>query len=123
MVNPDRYDSREDRAKRVALAAIDLACQLARDDTDVAMIDAFRARWVLAGAGWVRLEPWPLNPEDWLPASDIAMLADVTTSAVRKWRARGHITERHDANGRPLYNVGEVLAWLAKQRQRRAGAL
>lgn len=121
-VDVSRFDSREDRAKRVALAAIDLACHLARDEHDAAKIESFRSRWVGAGAGWVAVRQTPIDPDDWLSAGEMAALVDVSASAVYKWRCRGHISERRDPNGRPLFNVGEVLAWLAAQRMRRAGA-
>lgn len=119
-VDVSRYDSREDRAKRVALAAIDLATCLARDDTDTALIESFRSRWVDAGAHWVAPTRAPIDPDEWCCAAEIATLVDVSTSAVYKWHRRGHITARRDTAGRPLFNVGEVLAWLASQRKRRA---
>lgn len=60
----------------------------------------------------------PFDPDDWLPATEMSQRADVEPSTVRRWHLRGHITAE-TVNGVLHYNVGEVVAYLAKRDRKR----
>lgn len=54
-------------------------------------------------------------------ASEIAAAYDgLKANTIRKWAERGHIIAHgHDGEGRPLFNLGEVLDWAAADTGRR----
>lgn len=111
-------ETRELRNKRIALEAIGLLqrCAYILDDPVISNeLDLFRQRWEARGVTWLRPADTPFNPDAWLPAPEIAKLADVTPNAVRNWYTRGHITSTDGPNGRPLFNVGEVVRYQARR--------
>ncbi|AER47647.1 hypothetical protein DS6A_93 [Mycobacterium phage DS6A] len=112
----------EDRAvrnKRVALDAIGLLeriVSLLDLDGLRAELAAFHDRWAARGVHWTRPpEPGAFDLDAWLTADDIAELADVSADAVRRWHYRGHITRLYGDDGRPRYNVGEVVKYQARR--------
>lgn len=115
-------DSREDVAKRVAMTAVSLMEELAKSDpVSVYAVELFRSQWRAQGVKWLDVSDQPLDLDEWLPAADIAELAEVGVATVRQWRKRGHITSRWDSHRQlTVYNVGEVLAYQRRQRQARA---
>lgn len=108
-------DSREDRAKRVALSYR----HLAETHPDLAAaLNALDDRWTEYGAGWVRPTPTPLRLDDWLTATDMANLFHQAPATVREWGRRGNI-RTHTADGARRYNVGDVVAYQRTRRLRR----
>lgn len=119
-------ESREVRNKRVALDAIAILERVIDQGGDPYSVrlarawketQAFHQRWCDRGVLWTRPTMQPFDLDTWLPAEDVAELADVTAKTVRSWQYRGHITAGRDNEGRPLYNVGEVLRYQARRVQ------
>lgn len=102
-------ESRELRNKRIA---IDAANRLARIDGDE--FASFQKHWEARGITWLRPAREPYDPDDWLPATEMAARSDVAPETVRRWHLRGHITAQ-SFSGLLHYNVGEVVAYLAKR--------
>lgn len=112
-------ESRELRNKRISIEAVNLLERAATADGMRVQewvrqeLAAFRARWEARGVPWLR----PVanyDPDEWLTAHDMAARADVEATTVRRWHLRGHITA-HMLGDRLYYNVGEVVAYLAKR--------
>ncbi|PKQ59737.1 hypothetical protein B5566_02530 [Mycobacterium sp. MHSD3] len=115
-------EPRELRNKRIALEAINLLEYAATEeglrrvqDWVRHELEAFRRRWEARGVPWVRPDRNHYDPDEWLTARDMAERADVQPDTVRRWHYRGYITSIPGADGRPLYNVGEVVAYQAKR--------
>lgn len=116
-------EPRADRNKRIALEAIAMLERIATDyglraqEWAECELGKFRARWAARGVEWVN--PPQLGAFDldrWVHADEMAEYADVKPDTVRRWAYRGHITTQYDAiSGRPLYNIGECVAYQAKR--------
>lgn len=120
---PWPQDSREDRAKRVALSYRHLAEAAANGAIAVTnMAAALRKlddQWTVLGAGWVQPIPEPLNLDDWVTAPDMAGLFHVPARTIRDWGVRGNIRVRRD-HGATMYNVGDVVDHGRRRRIKRS---
>jgi hypothetical protein len=113
-------DSREDRAKRVALSYRHLVQSIARGErNDVAeALAALDDRWCQLGAGWVRPTLAPLRLDDWLTGAEMAELFSQEARTIRDWGRRGNI-RCQTMGGVRRYNVGDVVAYQRDRRLRR----
>ena len=120
MTWPWPRDSREDRAKRVALSYRHLVEAIGRgdvDDVEVAL-DGLDDRWEHYGAGWVRPTSEPLRLDDWLTSAEMGALFHQASATVREWGRRKNIrVEMIDGTRR--YNVGDVVTYQRTRRLRR----
>lgn len=109
-------ESREIRNKRVALDAITLLERIAYfwgNGEAIREAEEFHRRWAAAGVAWTRTTISAFDLETWLPATEMAELADVTATTVRSWHYRGHITRFFCPERGHVYNVGEVVRYQA----------
>lgn len=116
--------NRELRNKRIAIEALDLLERVAALDGTADELEWLRdefgallARWEGRGVTWLRPIQVPYDPDEWLTAAEMAERADVEPDTVRRWHYRGHITSVVGSDGRPYYNVGEVVAYQARRYQ------
>jgi hypothetical protein len=110
-------DSREDRARRVALAYRQLAeLMIAGQLPDpVASLRRLDDKWIELGQGWVVPTHAPLDPDAWLSPSELAELLHLEARALQDWHRRGHI-RRIKRHGSPaVYSVGDVIKYYAKR--------
>lgn len=126
-------DSREEKIKRVALSyrafAEDVIAGRVADPV-VALAERDRY-WQSYGMLWVVSSPAPVDQDAWLSAADLvihlAHLVTLNEQQVRQWAYRKRkgigdgIDEVPGTDGKPRYNVGDVLAYLKRQRVRRQG--
>lgn len=111
-------DTREDRAKRIALSYRALIVNLFGGEHPE--LQALDERWVKHGAGWVRPSLQPLRLDDWLTAGEMADLFSNDPRVYRDWARRGWIRVMVDGNKR-RYCVADVVEY-SKSRHRRKGA-
>lgn len=113
-------EPRADRNKRIAIEAIAL---LERAATEEGLrvqewlrheLKSFRNRWTERGVEWVQPQLGAFDLDQWVTAEEMAKHADVQPGTVRRWHYRGHITSTTH-NGRLLYNIGEVVTYIAKR--------
>lgn len=120
-------ETREDRNKRIALEAITLAGRFAELthraqqgqvtlDRPLNELEDFHRRWESREVHWTRGGPLILDHDEWASAQDIAEQIDRTPELIRQWHSRGYISSMPDVDGKPLYNVGEVVACEAQRR-------
>lgn len=118
-------DTREDKAKRVALSAIHLADRLAHQQIldPVAAIERFHQEWQSLGVGWTRPTNSPLDLDDWQPAPVVADLLGRTTWDIYNWAARHshQIRTGTRSDGVAIFNVGDVAKFIAEGWRKRAG--
>ncbi len=125
-------DSREEKCKRVALSYRALIEDIiAGRVADAAGALADRDRhWQSFGQLWVAPSPAPVDQDAWLSAADLVVhlshLVSLTEQQVRQWAYRHRkggdgIDEMPGPDGKPRYNVADVLGYLARQHSRRAG--
>lgn len=123
-------DTTEDKIKRVALSYRGLVQSIAQGRCDDPAGDLHRLdqHWRELGIHWHMPSTVPFDPDDWMNAADIvvcfAHLHTLTEGQVRNWaymkrRGGDGITEQAGPDGRPLYNTGDVMAYLVRQRRRR----
>lgn len=114
-------DSREDRAKRVALSYRSLIFDIsqARIKDPAGALRRLDAQWAQLGIHWTTPNPYPLEPDDWLSAPDLAHAIDRTRKDIYNWARLGHIEQRCGPDGAPEYSVASVIAYLQKRRARR----
>lgn len=123
-------DSREEKFKRVALSYRRLVEDIiAGKVNDPARALADRDRhWQSYGQLWVVSSPAPVDQEAWLTAADLVIhlghLVTLNEQQVRQWAYRRRkggdgIDELPGTDGKPRYNVADVLEYLARQRTRR----
>jgi len=113
-------DSREDRARRVALSykrLIELALAGQIDDPASAL-QQLNTKWQKLGQGWVKPADTPLHLDDWLTPAELAELFHVDPQSFSHWARRGHI-RAVDRNGKRLYRVGDIVAYSARRGKRR----
>lgn len=116
-------DSREDRAKRVALSYRHLIETIAsgglHDDIAIeAALATLDGRWCELGAGWVRPTMAPLDLDDWLTAAEMAELFHQEAKTIYDWGRRGNIRV-HGVHGVRRYNVGDIVSYQCERRLRR----
>lgn len=109
-------EPRETRNKRIALELLAIADTAAHHYPPTAhALNALRDRWHHRGITWLTPPTTSYDLDAWLPATDIAPLADVQPSTIRAWHYRGHITSEPAPDGTPLYSVREVAAHQARR--------
>lgn len=112
-------DTREDRAKRVALSYRRLAQQFAAGDVtdqDGALAD-LDGRWRELGAGWIEPTSVPLDLDAWLRAGAMAELLSIDPRCLRDWARLGHIRVLQMGGARH-YCVGDIVGYQRKRRLR-----
>lgn len=123
MTWPWPRDSREDRAKRVALSYRHLVETIASGELsdDIAINTALRTlddRWCDLGAGWVRPTLAPLDLDAWLTAAQMAKLFHQDPHTIYDWGRLGRLRVSIQGGVR-RYNVGDVVAYQQQRRLRR----
>ncbi len=126
-------DSREEKFKRVALSYRALVADVIAGkvaDPEAALAERDRY-WQTYGQLWVVSSPAPVDHDAWFNAGDLVIhLAHLVTlneqqvrqCAYRKRKGIGDgIDEMAGNDGKPRYNVGDVLSYLTRQRLRREG--
>jgi hypothetical protein len=119
-------DDREGKAKRVALAYRELAFRIAAGqcpDPEAALGREDRF-WLAREQHWIRPGVDPYDPDDWINANDAAHYTGVQPGTIRKWaelkrKGQDGIIERHGPDGKPRYNVGDIIRYGVRRRQRR----
>ncbi len=113
-------DSREDRARRVAISyrrLIELV--LAGETYDLATaLEQLDVRWQELGQGWLKPADTPLLEDDWLTPRELAELLHIDSRSISHWARRGHI-RAVDRNGTRLYRVGDIVAYSTRRGKRR----
>lgn len=107
-------DSREDRARRIALSYRHLAQTL-----DAGLTALLDATWRERGEGWVLPAHDPLRIDDWLTAPAMAALFHKDAKTIYDW-GRRHNIRVMIVNGQRHYCVGDVVAYESSIRARRA---
>lgn len=120
---PHPGDSREDKAKRVALSYRQLVEDITQGRCYDPADDLYRLdqRWAAYGIHWPNPPLDHIEPDEWLTAADVAHLADRTPADIYRWARRGNIQQRASADGSPEYLVGSVINYQHQQRARRLG--
>jgi hypothetical protein len=110
-------DTREDRARRVALSYRQLAELIiaGRLPDPVASLRRLDDKWQELSQGWVVPTMAPLDPDAWLPPADLAELMFIEARALKDWHRRGHVRRIRSATGW-LYSVGDVIRYYAQGR-------
>lgn len=117
-------DSREDRAKRVALSYRQLVFDITQHRVEDPAGDLYRLDRQWAGYGI----HWPTTPDDaidelglddWQTAADLAHLIDRAPADIYRWARRGNIDQRVSADGSPEYSLASARRYLDAKRERR----
>jgi hypothetical protein len=115
--------TREEKAKDVARSYRQLAQKIAagRSPSPAGELYVLDQHWAEHGVHW--LEPVAADllseRDEWMTAPDLAHAIDRTRKDLYNWASRGHIQQRTGPDGTPEYNVGSVLDYHHKQRQKR----
>ncbi|MBU8830850.1 hypothetical protein [Mycolicibacterium goodii] len=115
-------DTREDRAKRIAVSFRQLLLQVAGGQVidPAGALRNLTQQWLqYEGTGWLIPTFDPYDNDDWVNATDAAHYANVDPKTIRKWAERGHIRVDHDPTGTPLYNIGDMRAYDARKKRAR----
>lgn len=120
---PWHADTREDRAKRIALSYRRLALALAAGEADASALADLDAQWADLGAGWVRPIEQELDLDGWLSAGELAALLCIDPQRFRDWARRGHIRSAVFDGPHRLYCVGDVVAYERNRRLKRIAVL
>lgn len=118
-------DSREDKAKRVAISYRQLVFDISQGRCDDPAGDLHRLdrQWAEYGIRWPNPPAQPLSESDldeWMNAADLANLIHRAPADIYRWARRGNIRQRVSADGSPEYSVESVVEYQRQQRQRRA---
>lgn len=114
-------DSREDKAKRIALSYRQLAADIiARKIHDPATaLASLDQRWAAHGHHWLN-PPGELMDhtglDEWQTAADLAHFLHRTPADIYRWARRGKIEQRVGADGSPEYSFPSAFEY---QRNRR----
>lgn len=116
-------DSREDKAKRVAVSYREVVQRIAQGEAINAAFELYLLdqQWASHGIYWPNPPDDLIDPDEWLTAADMAHLTDRTPADIYRWARRGNIQQRLSADGSPEYHVASAIAYQHKQRQRRQG--
>jgi len=112
-------DSREDKAKRVALSYRRIMQNVAqhRCDDPAGELHRLDQHWKQLGVHWHIPNNIPLDPETWLTAPELAHAIGRTTRDIYNWARRGHI-ETRQGPGRTEYSAQSVLEYQRRKNQR-----
>ncbi len=115
-------DSREDKAKRVALSYRELVHNIAqgRCDDPAGELHRLDQHWARHGVFWPVPNHQPVDPEAWLTAAELAHYIDRAPADIYRWARRDKITQRTGADGSPEYQLASALKYEQQQRQRRS---
>jgi hypothetical protein len=118
-------DTREDRARRVALSyrrlmEMALAGQI---DDPAAAFEQLDSKWLELGQHWLKPGQTPLDLDEWMTPADMAELFSIDPHDLRNWAARGHIRAIIDSSRRHLYCVGDVVEYARQRHVRRSGSM
>lgn len=116
---PWHADTREDRARRVALSyrrLIELALNGQIDDPTTAL-NSLDAKWQELGQGWVKPSDTPLDMDGWLTPAELADLFHIDPHSFRNWAKRGRIRVMV-VHGVRRYCVGDVVSYYAQRGSR-----
>lgn len=121
---PHPGDSREDKAKRVALSyrALLFDATQGRCDDPAGDLHRLDRYWAEHGVCWPNPPAQPLSEDDldeWMNAADLAHLIHRSPVDIYRWARRGNIVQRVSADGSPEYSVASVVGYQRAQRQRR----
>ena len=120
----DRWpgDSREDRARRVALSYRALAYNILRGNyiDPLASLKTLDDNWIESGQTWIRPTDQPLRLDDWLTNIDMSELFHISAKSIYDWGRRGHIRIAI-IDGEKRYNVGDLVTYERGRRIRRIG--
>ena len=61
----------------------------------------------------------PVDPDDLMPAAEIAALFGIDVDVIHKWAHRRHIEKRANAEGARVFRLGDVLDYQARTRRER----
>lgn len=119
-------DSREDKARRVAISYRELLFEISqgRCADPAGNLHRLDTRWSELGIFW-HLPSRPdllTDPDEWMRAPDLAHAIDRTRKDIYNWARRGHIQQRASADGEPEYLVGSVIEYHRTLRLRRSGS-
>jgi hypothetical protein len=106
-------DTREQRARRVALA---YRAELERTAPERAK--RLDATWTERGQGWIAPTYTPLRLDDWLTPDELADMFHVPPCSFKDWHRRGHIRVMKMANNKRLYNVGDIVNYSAARQRK-----
>lgn len=116
-------DTREDKAKRVALSYRGILQRITQGACEDPAGDLHRMdeHWAQLGVHWPRPRPDLLidNEDEWMSAPDLADALDRDRRDIYNWARLGHIEQRAGPDGAPEYSVSSVVAYNTKLRQRR----
>lgn len=117
-------DSREDRAKRVAESYRALALRIAHENVENPGYEVYRLdqAWMDNGCNWIVPTHAPLDLEGWLSAKDLAHMIGRAQRDIYDWHRRGHLEQRIEADGSPVYSVASAVAYNKQARLRRGAA-
>lgn len=113
---PWHADTREDRARRVALSYRRLM-ELALDgqiDNPTKALNDLDTKWQELGQGWVKPADTPLDMDGWLTAAELVELLHLDPHAPRDWARRGRIRVM-TIHGVRRYCVGDIVAYAANR--------
>lgn len=105
-------DSREDRARRVALSYRNLC---ADNNIDTSQLDQ---HWDNLGQTWVTPKELP-DLDAWIPEAEAAQLFSQPAKTIYDWGRRHHIRVLHTPEGRRV-NIGDIIDY-SKRRRKRTG--
>ncbi len=122
-------DTYEDKAKRVGQSYRGLVQSIAQGRCDDPAGDLHRLdeHWKELGQAWIIPRYVEMDYDEWLSAADIvvafAHLKTLTEGQIRNWayhkrKGRDGIIEQPDHDGRPTYNVGDVMSFIVRQRRK-----
>lgn len=119
-------DSREDKAKRVAVSYRGLVQRITQGRCNDPTGDLHRLdqHWADLDIHWQLPRPdllQDVDDDEWWPAREIAHAIDRTRKDIYNWARLGHIEQRCGPDGAPEYNVASVVAYQQKLRDRRTG--
>ena len=124
-------ETREDKAKRVALSYRKLVADIAAGKVDDPAGELYRldTYWTCLEVHWSTPSLAPIDDEAWLSAADmvthLSHLVYLTEQQIRQWAYRKRnglgdgIDDKPNGKRGTLYNVGDVLAYMTRQRNRR----
>lgn len=112
--------SREDKAKRIARSYRALVQRIAQSRCDDPAGDLYRLdqEFLELGVNWHMPVVISADPDEWMPAADIAHYISRTPKDIYNWARRGHIEQRTSADGTPEYSWQSVLDYAKRRRSR-----
>lgn len=122
--------TQEDKDRRVARSYRQLVQSIAQGRCDEPAGDLHRLdqHWIDLGQFWVLPRQAPLDYDDWMCAADIVVAFEhrksLTEGQIRNWaylkrKGGDGIIEQPGPDGRPTYNVGDIVDYLHRQTNRR----